>query len=56
MTRTERIARLKRDLGELRSRMQRIEGETFAATRQIREIEGELGELATEGQEAEARP
>jgi len=56
VTRAERIARMKRDLAELRSRMQRIEGEAFAATRQISEIEGELADLATEGHEAAVQP
>ncbi len=56
MTRAERVARLKRDLAEIRSRMQRIEGETFAATRQIGEIENEIAALASDGPEAPVQP
>lgn len=52
---TERLAWLKRELRELRSRMQRIEHETFAATRQLNEVEAELTGLTGSG-EAEAKP
>jgi len=45
MSRAERVARVKRELGELRSRMLRIESETFGATRQLRELEAELSRL-----------
>ena len=43
------IAKLKRDLTELRSRMGRIEGETFSAKREIAEIEAELGKVVSDG-------
>jgi hypothetical protein len=45
MTRAERIARIKRDLAELRSRMQRIESETFAGKRNVDELVAELQRL-----------
>jgi hypothetical protein len=48
MSRTERIAKLRRDLAELRSRMQRIDHETFSAKREIGEIEAEIMALASE--------
>jgi hypothetical protein len=50
MTRTERIAKLQRDLTELRSRLQRIEGETFAGARQIGEISDEITQLGTQNE------
>lgn len=45
MTRAERIARIKRDLAELKARMQRIEHETFAGKRNVDELATELQQL-----------
>ncbi|HKY37155.1 MAG TPA: hypothetical protein VJN18_14520 [Polyangiaceae bacterium] len=53
MTRAERIARIRRDLVELKSRLQRIEGETFAGKRNVDELVEELKRL--EKPESEAR-
>lgn len=44
--RTRRVAKLKRDLAELRGRMTRIDHETFSARRELAEIETELLGLA----------
>lgn len=51
MTKAERIARIRRDLQELRSRMLRIESETFAGKRNVDELVQELKALETEGNE-----
>jgi hypothetical protein len=45
MTRPERIAKLQRSLVELKARLQRIEGETFAGKRSVDDLEGELKQL-----------
>jgi hypothetical protein len=45
MTRAERMARIRRDLEELKARMQRIEHETFSATRTVTKLQGELLQL-----------
>lgn len=45
LQRPNRIAKLRRDLAELRSRMTRIDHETFSAKREIAEIEAELSAL-----------
>jgi hypothetical protein len=45
MTRTERIARIRRDLAELKARLQRIEGETFLGKRNVDELVAELKQL-----------
>ena len=50
MSRAERIARLKRSLSELKSRVGRIENESFCAVRQIAEIEAELLQLAEDSE------
>jgi hypothetical protein len=50
MTRAEILAKVKRDLSELRSRLGRIDGETFLARRQIEDLERQAVELAAEGQ------
>lgn len=54
MTRSERIARVKRDLIELKARMQRIEAETFSGKRNVDELMLELQQL--EKPEGEAQP
>jgi hypothetical protein len=51
VTRAEHLAKLRRDLAELRARLGRIEGETFLGKRQIGEIESQLAALATEGED-----
>jgi hypothetical protein len=49
MTRTEeRIAKIKRDLSELRARMGRIDHETFSAKRELLELETGLVALESE--------
>lgn len=45
MNRTERIARIHRDLVELRSRLGRIEGEVFSGKRNVDELVAELAAL-----------
>ncbi|HVY32588.1 MAG TPA: hypothetical protein VHB79_38890 [Polyangiaceae bacterium] len=45
MTRAQRIARIRRDLDELKARMQRIESETFAGKRNVDELVAELKQL-----------
>ncbi len=45
MTRAERVARIRRDLEELKARLQRIEGETFAGKRNCDELAAELQAL-----------
>lgn len=42
LQRPNRVAKLKRDLAELRSRMGRIEHEIFNGKREVDEIEAEL--------------
>lgn len=42
LQRPDRVAKLRRDLAELRSRMTRIDHETFNAKREIAELEAEL--------------
>jgi hypothetical protein len=42
MTRAERIAKIRRDLDELKSRLGRIESETFAGKRSVDELTAEL--------------
>jgi hypothetical protein len=48
MTKAERIARIQRDLSELKSRLGRIEAETFAGKRNCDELADELKALETE--------
>lgn len=48
MTNAERIARIRRDLSELKSRLGRIEGEIFAGKRSCDELAAELTELESE--------
>ena len=55
MTRADRIARIRRDLAEMKARLQRIEGETFAGKRNCDELEAELQALEALP-EGEARP
>jgi hypothetical protein len=43
------VAKLRRDLAELRSRMGRIEHETYCGKREIDEIEAALTDLAGDG-------
>jgi len=45
MTHAERIARIRRDLAELKSRLGRIESETFAGKRNVDELAAELQAL-----------
>ena len=52
MTRADRIARIRRDLTELKARLQRIEGETFAGKRSVDELVAELKQLETEQEKA----
>ena len=47
--RARRVAKLQRDLAELRARMGRIESETFGAKREIGEIEAEVKALLEGG-------
>jgi hypothetical protein len=49
VSRSERLTKLKRDLAELRSRLSRIDGETFLARQQIEDLERQTIELAAEG-------
>ena len=53
MTRAERIARIKRDLAELRARMQRIESETFAGKRNVDELVAEVQRLEQPASESQ---
>lgn len=48
MTRAERLAKLQRDSLELRSRLLRIQGESDAAVRDLREVQTELETLIRE--------
>jgi hypothetical protein len=48
MSNAERIARIKRDLAELKSRLGRIEGEVFSGKRSIDELDAELQQLESE--------
>jgi hypothetical protein len=48
VTRTERIAKIRRDLAELKSRLGRIEGEVFSGQRNVDELTAELKQLETE--------
>jgi hypothetical protein len=50
----KRIARIKRDLAELRSRLQRIEAETFSGKRNIDELAAEVARLETEPSEVQS--
>jgi hypothetical protein len=46
--RQQRLARIQRDLSELRSRALRIQGEADATYRQVREIETEVANIIKE--------
>jgi hypothetical protein len=48
MSKADRIARIRRDLTELKSRLGRIESEIFGGRRNVDEIEGELKALESE--------
>lgn len=48
MSRAERIAKIRRDLTELKSRLGRIEAETFAGKRGVDELTAELNQLESE--------
>jgi hypothetical protein len=48
MTRSERIAKIRWDLVELRSRLGRIEGEVFSGQRNVDELTVELQQLESE--------
>lgn len=52
MRNAERIDRIRRDLVELKSRLQRIESETFAGKRGVDELVAELEQLESAGDEA----
>lgn len=54
MSRAECIARIKRDLAELKARMQRIESETFAGKRSVDELTAELQGLEQPEGQAQA--
>lgn len=45
---TDKLAKLQRDLAQLKARMQRIDHETFSAKREIDELEGQIRELGKE--------
>jgi len=45
MTRAERIARIRRDLAEVKARLLRIEGEAFSGKRNCDELAAELQAL-----------
>ena len=47
ITKHEQLARMRRELSELRARLGRIDGETFLARRQIDELEADLIGLVT---------
>lgn len=50
MKNVERIAKLQRDLVELKSRMGRIQNEVFCSTREIVELQQEIEKLGKEGE------
>jgi hypothetical protein len=52
MTRAERIAKIRRDLAELKSRLGRVEGEVFAGKRNVDELQSELQQLDCESEAA----
>lgn len=52
MSRAARIAKIRRDLQELLARMLRIEQETFAGKRNVKELADELRRLETESDHA----
>jgi hypothetical protein len=52
MSRAERIAKIKRDLAQLRSRLQRIDHETHCGRQELLELEAGLVTLESEPKEA----
>jgi hypothetical protein len=53
MTRTERIAKIRRDLLEMKARLQRIESEVYRGQESFAELERDLKALETDDQHAE---
>ena len=52
MNRAERLAKIKRDLSEIRSRVLRIQGEAYGLEQQLRDVDLAVSELAAEGGES----
>ena len=49
MSRAEILAKVKRDISQLRARLGRVDNETFLARQELDELERQVGELAAEG-------